>query len=346
MCDFHQNDNICGKNRCYGNYCNKHKREHLVHNNFIIINNFTCKPSDYLKDDILFTINTIDKKKYKKSLKKGVLFDILTNKISKYKHYISNAESIILVQLHFKEKYKQRNSNLRGEGFIDRKSCNNNEDFFTYETVDEIDDKYFFSYKDDTNIIWFFDIRSLKKLIEMNQGNPYTMKAFDYITIYKVNKLIEYLNNNHISLDFKDEIKELKQDKKKLLKQKITDVFASIERLGFSINIEWFTSLHIIQLKKLYSYMEDIWNYRAQLTAVMKCQICPPNGIIFNKSQLEIRNINSRDNIREIILNDILKFNDAIDDSNKRNGYMYFLIGLGKVNPAVYDIHPWILSVD
>ena len=345
MCDYLQNDNMCRKNKCYGNYCNKHKREYLVQNNFIIINNFTYKSSDYLKDDILFTINTIDKQKYKKSLKKGLLFDILTIKISKYKHYTSNAESIILVQLHYKEKYKQRNSNLRGEGFIDRKSCNNNEDFFTYETVDEIDDKYFFSYKDDTNIIWFFDIRSLKKLIEMNQGNPYTMKAFDHIIIYKVNKLIEYLINNNISLDFKDEMKELKQDKKKLLKQKITDVFASIERLGFSINIEWFTSLHIIQLKNLYSHMEDIWNYRAQLPSTMKIKICPPDGIIFSKSALEIRNTINRESIKDYILTDINKFNNAISDSDKKTGFMYFLIGLSKVNPDVYNTHPWILNV-
>ena len=27
-------------------------------------------------------------------------------------------------------------------------------------------------------------------------------------------------------------------------------------------------------------------------------------------------------------------------------GYMYFLIGLAKINPVVYDIHPWILNID
>ena len=31
----------------------------------------------------------------------------------------------------------------------------------------------FFSYKDNNNY-WCFDIRSAKKLIEMNYGNPYT----------------------------------------------------------------------------------------------------------------------------------------------------------------------------
>ena len=251
MCDFHQNGQKCGKLICYGNYCKKHKREHLVTNKFIIINNFTGKSSDYLKDDILYTINTIDNKKYNRLLKKDELFQILSSKINKLNHYTNNVESIKKIQSHFKKKYNDKNIRLRGQGFIDRKLCNNNEDFFTYETVNEIDDKYFFSYKDDTNIIWFFDIRSINKLIELGQPNPYTMKDFCLYIKWKVRKLIDHLKNNNISIEFVDEIKELKQDKKKLLKQKMTDVSASIERLGYSFNVDWFRTLHIIQLKKL-----------------------------------------------------------------------------------------------
>ena len=89
-----------------------------------------------------------------------------------------------------------------------------------------------FSYKDDNNIIWFFDVRSLKKLIELKQPNPYTMIPFNDNVIYRANKIIDNLNKSNISTDFKDEIKQVEKDKKKLLKQKITDVFASIERLG------------------------------------------------------------------------------------------------------------------
>ena len=74
MCDFHKNGEKCNKLICYGNYCKKHKREHLVANNFIIINNFTGKSSDYLKDDILSTLNDIDKKKHNRLLKKDELF--------------------------------------------------------------------------------------------------------------------------------------------------------------------------------------------------------------------------------------------------------------------------------
>ena len=346
MCEFIENNAKCCKKNMYGNYCNKHKRNHLIQNEIISIHNFTNKYSDYLKGDILNTLNNISPKKYKNSSKKPLLFDILSNKYMKFTHYTNNCSSIIKIQKHYKKRYIKFHGFLRGEGFIDKSKCNNQEDFFTYETVNEIDDKYFFSYKDNKNIVWFFDIRSLKKILEMNQPNPYTMVPMDDIIKGRACKLIKYLNDKNIPLNFEDEMKEIKKDKKSILKQKIVDLSANIERLGFSFNIEWFTVLHTTNLKKLYSLLEDIWNYRAQLSLAMKMKICQPNGIVFNKSQLEIRNITSRDNIRTVILDDVLKFSNAVEDGDKKTGYMYFLIALAKINPVVYDIHPWILNID
>jgi len=344
MCDYSKEDVKCKGKKIYGEYCNKHKRNHLIINDEISFSKFTGKLSDYLKDDILKTLNIIDKKKHNRSSKKGELFTILQTKYDKYSHYTCKSESVQLIQNHFKKRYNRRNLTWRGEGFINRKLCNNNEDFYTYETSEEIPDKYFFSYKDESNIIWFFDIRSLKKLIDMNQCNPYTTKPFDYHTIFKANKVIDYLKNNNISVDFIDEMKELIKGQKNILKHKMIDVFASIERLGLSFSNEWFTSLNLNQLKKLYGLMEDIWNYRAELTISMKMLICPPNGIIFNMSHLVIRSIDCRDKLRGIIIDDINKFNSALSDNDNKTGLIYFLIALSQVNPLVFNTHPWILN--
>jgi len=348
MCDFSENNTTCCKKKCYGNFCKKHKRNHLISdsNNLIILRKFTKKSSDYLKDDILNTINYIDKKKYKKSLKKPILFDILFERYNSWIYYSDHIELILKLQNNFKEKYKKKYASLRGEGFIDKTLCNNKEDFFTYETYDEIENKYFFSYKDDLNIVWFFDIRSFKKLIDMDQGNPYTMKKITYLTKLRANRLIEYLKKENISIDFKDEMKEIKKDKKAILKQKMIDLSANIERLGYSFNMEWFSVLNTMSLKKLYSLMEDIWNYRAQLSIDMKMRICPPNGLVFNKSPIEVRNINTRDKMRSLVIDDVSNFNKAVDDNDKKIGYMYFLYGLAKVNPIVYQTHDWIMNID
>ena len=346
MCEFIKDCNSkCGCKTKYGNYCTKHKRNHLVQNDFITYEYFTNKPSDYLKGDILKTLNYLDNKKYNKSLKKEVLFTILTNKYSKFSHYNNNKEPILKVQRYYRQKYKLFNSRMRGLGFLNKDLCNNQEDFFTYETINEIDDKYFFSYKDEKNILWFFDIRSFTKLVEMNQPNPYTMVPFNNETLYKSNKLVEYLKSKNISMNFVDEMKELKKDKKNILKQKIIDLSAILERLGYSFNVEWFKSLHTLQLKKLYYILEDIWNFRAGLTPDSKRRICPPNGVVFNKSQHEIRNINSKDTMRDIIVSDVLKFDSAQDDNDKKLGYIYFLMGLALINPVVYETHSWILNM-
>ena len=68
-------------------------------------------------------------------------------------------------------------------------------------------------------------------------------------------------------------------------------------------------------------------------------------GRIFNKHPHEIRNLTDRNKMMDYILTDINKFNSAESDSDKRSGFMYFLITLSKVNPLVLDIHPWMASV-
>ena len=345
MCDFYENDQKCCKKNTYGLFCKKHKRNHLVENDLIVMNRFTNKVSDYLKKDIVNTLNNLDRRKYSKSLKKDMIYNILLERYNRIKYYNNNLRKILTIQYRYKYKYNRANQLLRGEGFLNKSECNNQEDFFTYETFDEIDDKYFFSYKDEQNIIWFFDIRSFNKLIEMGQPNPYTMVQFNPRTVIRANRLTEYLKNNNITLNFKDEMKELKKDKKAILKQKIVDLSAAIERLGYSFNLEWFKALHSTHLRHLYRLLEDMWNYRLQLSQSQKDKICPPNGIVFNMPPHEIRNFN-RDNMRELIVNDVMKFNNAEDDSDKKLGFMYFLICLGKVNPVLYSVHDWILYIE
>ena len=115
MCEFIKDCNSkCGCKTKYGNYCNKHKRNHLVQNDFIAYEYFTNKSSDYLKGDILKTLNYLDNKKYNKSLKKEVLFTILTNKYDKFSHYNNNKEPILKVQRYYRQKYKLLNARMRG----------------------------------------------------------------------------------------------------------------------------------------------------------------------------------------------------------------------------------------
>lgn len=326
----------CDNKNKYGDYCYKHRKNFLCNKDDIIIpENFTNKESDYLKKDIIVTL-----KKYNTQFKtksKHDLFIILSKIYLNLKDYQKNINKIIYIQNEYRNLKNKKKNILRGEGYNNKKECNNETDFFTYETYDEINDKYFFSYKDDQNIIWFFDIRSFNKLIEMNQPNPYTMKDIPSKVIENSKILTELLK-----LDKRDELIDktaLKLSRKEIIKQKCIDFFSEISQCGWDCQPEWFLNLNTFLLKKLYRNLEDLWNYRLQLTNEMKIRICPPNGIIFNIPVSQVNNINSSTTLKEIIINESIKFNNATNIEDRKLGYIYFLIGLGIVSRECYESH-------
>lgn len=348
MCEHSENGIQCNKKNKYGNYCIKHRQCHLIKHNIIYIPHFTNNIKDYLRKDILNTIIDINyynpniKKKDIQKLKKEDLFNLLLCDIHKYKHYYENKNLVSKVQTYYIQKKNKKNISLRGEGYLNRELCNNECDFYTFETYDEIDKDYFFSYKDNKNFIWFFDIRSLDKLIQMNQPNPYNRAKIPDDIIEKANYLITLLKKEkkYLTID-----KNIILTKKSQIKQKTIDIFSQMEQFGFSCNINWFLNLNRRNLKRLYKLLEDIWNYRLQLTNEMKSRISPPNGLVFNFPIHEVNNMNNKEDLQSLLLNEISKFNNAISDDDKKLGFMYFLIGLGNVCIECYQTHEWLMYI-
>ena len=342
MCDYSENNINCCKKKSYGEFCNKHKRNHLVKKDLIIFNNFTYKSSDYLKDDIRNTINNLSSyPEHKKTLKKEVLYSILLEKFNKLKHFNDHIKSIKYIQLNFKKKYDKLNELIRGEGFINKKLCNNNEDFFTYEDNVNIEDIYFISYKDNNNLIWCFDIRSLNKLFEYDDKNPYTREVFPNSFIDKAKKITHLLKVKNLQLNYNSEIIK---ERKNNIKQLTVDLFSEIEISGYDCNINWFLDLNLHRLKNLYKILEDIWNYRAMLSQEVKNNIAPPNGIVFNTPLNQVVRISSKRELQELIINDVSIFKNAITSSDKTLGFMYFLIGLGFVSPPCYSSYNYLIT--
>ena len=103
-------------------------------------------------------------------------------------------QKVIIVQAYYRGR-KVRNNRLE---------CNNEEDFYTYEKIkDPVSKQYLYCYRDSKNIKWGFDIRSLKKLIDMNYDNPYTTE--------KIPDNIGYIIdvNNKINILMKGEYEDL-----------------------------------------------------------------------------------------------------------------------------------------
>ena len=63
---------------------------------------------------------------------------------------------------------------------INRNLCINDTEILTLDSVKDIDYNQFYSYVDDNNFIYGFDIKSLYNLIQNNKlENPYTLKKFN-----------------------------------------------------------------------------------------------------------------------------------------------------------------------
>ena len=330
------------KKEIYGKYCYKHRSNYLLNKDgCILLERFTKKESDYLVNALRMTLKSLDMRDTIRKANKHKLYAIFlqyyTDKIEPY--HICTSE-IIYIQRHYKQTKCKKLNALRGEGFINMKLCSNDVDFYTYESTDEIDKKYFFSYKDKNNFVWFFDIRSFNKLIEKKQGNPYTR---DEIPPLVIQRAITLSNK----LGIRDNLikKTLHISRKQNIKQMTIDIFSTIEQCGYECHFDWFLRLTMANLKKLYRNLEDLWNYRLQLTEVAKSRIVPPNGEIFKIPVNEVFQIMNLYSLQELILQEISKFNLAVSDEDKKLGYVYFLIGLGQVSPICYHSHPWMLNI-
>ena len=333
-CEYiHQNNseiNNCQYESKYGNFCCKHKRNYLIDENDLIIRErFTNKISDYLVKDLSNYYHKNIKKEKKKMYKKEY-FNEVQKFIQSLERY-SDTEKIIRIQRYIR-KYLMNKSI----------QCNNVDDFYTFTPLSEIEPKYFYSYKDNQGLYWGFDIRSLIKLFTMNHLNPYTTENIPELVIKDVKdkfKLLEQTEN------YEDINEIILKDRKASIKQKVVDLFSDIELSGFSCQIEWFYSLSGRKLKELYKQLEDLWNYRAQLSPEVKRSISPPDGLIFTTPVSEVMHYNCKEDLQELILHNVSTFKNAPNLSDKKLGYMYFIIGLGFVSKECLESHPWLMHI-
>ena len=331
-CHFITDGTSCRYNKKYGCYCYKHRRTYLIIDNKICRERFTGLEKDYLRNDIIkFRKETMNIDSLNKN--KSELFIDVKNFLDGVKDYNKNSNIKFIVKIQsFYRGYKYRKDTIL-------LNCNNTEDFYTYDLLKDIPKKYYYSYKDSNNIRWGFDIRSLYKLFQMNMPNPYTTEKIPKSIIDEINHKIEILKSKNDYIDLVDDIKRNRND---IIKQKIVDLFCFIEQSGYTCHVEWFLALNIRGLKHFYKELEDIWNYRSQLTEQMKRNICPPDANIFKTPLVDVLNYNNKEDLRELIIHETTKFSQAISDSDRKLGFMYFLAAFGHVSQQCYLAHEWL----
>lgn len=284
------------------------------------------------------------------NLKNKQVILLFQNYILNNNKYISNLKSIIKIQNIFRQIKIKNINKLKGPGLF--QSCVNESDFYTFDEKKKIKYNYFFSFQDEKKNIYFFDIRSFKLLIDNKKNNnvinPYNRLEIPLEVINNYNKLVKHLKNENISIDFEPEILSEEQ----IFNQNIIQIFQKIDKFGYNTSIEWFTKLTIFQLRKLWIQLEDIWNYRSNLSLNEK------NNIIqkikpqpFSKFKLlntkyfydSVTKSVKKKKLQETILEDFNIFiSSGINDSSSNIGCLYVLTALASVSNECIQSMPWL----
>ena len=284
-------------------------------------------------DDIKFTLkklNILEKGKKKE------LLDKLLNHYKRKTYYELHQDKIEFIQKTYRKKLYIRHQDFYSQ-------FTNSEDFYTLDSITKIDKSYLFWYEDTKKFKFAFDIRSFKQLIINKCKNPYTREDIPIYAIEKFNKRIEKLTNDNIQLidttDFltKDQIQRLK----------IVEIFQTLDELNVvagGINQHWFVNFTFYQLRTFYKVLEDVWNYRSELSYEKKLQIVPTNSMFKNNMNYILNlPLNSYTYLQSIILDEIKTLISSSDNlENRKSGGYYVLIALTEVSEEYLADYPWL----
>ena len=241
------------------------KKEPLFLDSNILKDKLNKKILIYL-DDIKFTLTKLNLFDKKTKLKKNELLEKLMTYYSNNRHYEKNINTIIFIQQKYKQKYKQTLKQTE-EAFYSK--FTNSEDFYTLESIKSIDKEKLFWYTDEKKFTFAFDIYSFQQLIFKKCKNPYNRDDIPAYAIEEYHKHLSDLKKKKITISGPEDILTNEQQ----LNAKIISIFQNLEELDIvagGINHQWFMDFSFIQLKNVYKVLEDVWNYRSELSVEQK----------------------------------------------------------------------------
>lgn len=260
-----------------------------------------------------------------------------------YLHFRKNLKHIIYTQSIFRKNLIYNFNKLKGPAFLNKSKSVNDTDFYTFQSLDNIHYNYFFSFEENSHI-YSFDIRSFILLIhKFKSTNPYTRNIISQNIINNSNTIITYLKNNNLYYDFKEDILTVEQENT----QFIIKIFQKIDSFGYNTDISWFSNLSISQLNKLWFYLEDIWNFRANLSIQQKNNIINLNQNNSNKPFLMYYKFKNK-NIDKLILQKYILsdfdifISSGITDEFSNVGCLYVLTALSMVSQNCLNSMPWL----
>ena len=289
-----------------------------------------------------FNIPQLKKLNKKYQLKISGNKNQLIKRIFNYRKY---SYVISKIQKWYRNTLIERFNRLKGPALLDREKCINKTDFLSMDDCKEIGYDRFFSYKDEDNRIWGFDLISIYTLYVKKKKevkNPYTTKILPFCVfenlkkIIKFNKILSYsidltLNHNEVVLS------------KQMLEMRVLSLFQEMDSLDNYTQIEWLLSLNKNLLLKFIVELYDIWTYRANLSINSKREICPPLGQPFRNINFTLLSNQSQNQILKTILPILEQLvKTGINRDARILGTYYILSSLTLVNQDAAESMPWL----
>jgi hypothetical protein len=123
----------------------------------------------------------------------------------------------------------------------------------------------------------------------------------------------------------------------------ITDLFRTIEDLGYYTDPAWLESLDRLALLRVYIELADIWFHRATLRAADRHRISPRNPFtvpVVASATLAV------DSLRTLVIQTCqLLVSTAADRADRQLGIMYVMGALTIVSEGAAAAYPWIVEM-
>lgn len=258
-----------------------------------------------------------------------------------------NKDKLCMLQNKIKQYLKNKKIRLHGPGLLNRDLCNNETDFYSFDSLKDIQDKYFFSYKSSDGFIYGFHIESFVQLIDNNTVilNPYNREKIPKNVMLNAKKIWEDLEKGNCC---SKEIKSIVTgDIKNRVKNKILTTFQKMDFYGYQTNIEWIYNSTLSRTKTLYKYLLNYWHFKAGFNDTMRVQIYPDeidNPLFTDSLTRKVNRTINKYVVMDTIINIIDKLvSNGLTESDKQNGCIMTLMAINEINNDCGQSNPWLL---
>jgi hypothetical protein len=256
----------------------------------------------------------------------------------------SEHQAVLMIQKFWIKRAALQRWSRQGPAANCPETSQNTTEVYTLDSLEAIPRMFFFSYADQSKLIWSFDIRSLSHLITeaAEPQNPYTRQPILPSTVERIHKRLQWLRKRHYPI-LHETGENLTQDQ--IWNQKVLDVFFKMDALGYRASCRWFEEMDKESHQLFYARLYRLWTYQLGLTAAEKVAILGTTKIF---KQTPERALTSNHDLRwwrRNNLNLILEFiSQGTSKSQQGLGALYVLMGIVQVVPEAAESYPWVLE--